>query len=759
MYPNEYRPTILIVDDNPINLQILADTLHNDYKINVATNGATALKIANHPEASPDLILLDIMMPVMDGYEVCRQLKQNPATVDIPVIFVTAKTEIIDEELGLSLGAVDYILKPIKTGIVLHRIRNTLEQTRMRKEIAAHRDHLETLVKERTTALLVAKDAAEAASRAKSTFLANMSHELRTPLNGILGMTAVIMRHNREPKLLEQLGKVEMAAKHLLHIINDILDISKIEADRLTLESSPFRIGQVLENLSSLVSSQIRGKGLRFLIKLEPGLPSFLLMGDQNRLGQILLNLVSNAIKFTEHGSIALNARITEDQPEGLCVRWEITDTGIGIPLENQQRLFNVFEQMDNSLARKYGGTGLGLAISKRLVNMMGGELGVISEVNRGSTFWFTTRLQRAQPEDLTADETFTDLENKLRNDFAGARILLVEDEPINQEVSRIMLEEAGLNVDLAEDGAIAVQLASTIPYALILMDMQMPNLNGLAATRAIRANSINRHVPILAMTANGYESDRQHCLEAGMNDHIVKPVDTCQLYATLLKWLQVQKNETQLYDKLLISQLRNLADLHVDNGLALIHGNEKKYIHILRLFLSGHSDDIEQLKSLLGAGDFVTARQLAHALKGVAGNLGANTLSQLASELEQALKQSDLPLAQTLLKMLDNHMHPFLMELSLIMGTSSPISSNTAVPPTIAPSQQQQALLQQLETLLDHDEMSAQHLLASGKAIIEPLLGSENMRTLETLIARFDYEQASALLSELKLTAQTLEP
>jgi signal transduction histidine kinase/ActR/RegA family two-component response regulator len=411
-------------------------------------------------------------------------------------------------------------------------------------ELERHRHHLEALVEERTASLSVAKEAAEAASRAKSTFLANMSHELRTPMNAIMGMTGLALRHATDPKLRDQLAKVEQASRHLLGVINDILDISKIEAEHLTLEHVRFGLGEVLENLVSLNGQKAREKGLKLRLDLGPEILGLAMFGDPLRLGQILLNFIGNAIKFTEQGSITLHVRVADSGPNDVLLRFEIEDAGIGIAAEDQARLFTAFEQADGSTTRRYGGTGLGLAINKRLAQMMGGEVGVESQVGIGSTFWFTVRLDKA-PNAVAPAPTFpaNSAEASLRTDFAGALVLLAEDEPINQEVSKGLLEDVGLVVDLARDGVEALEMATRTPYRLILMDMQMPNLNGVDATRAIRKDTRNAATPILAMTANAFDEDRKVCLEAGMNDHIPKPIDPDLLFATLAKWLSRSQN------------------------------------------------------------------------------------------------------------------------------------------------------------------------------------------------------------------------
>ena len=410
-------------------------------------------------------------------------------------------------------------------------------------ELEKYRQHLEELVKSRTVELITAKVAAETANRAKSVFLANMSHELRTPMNGVMGMIDLARRRMSDAKGLEQLDKAKVSAERLLGVLNDVLDLSKIEADRMVLENLPLQLGQCVDGVVALLELGATQKGLTLTKDLPADLAGISLKGDPLRLGQILINLVGNAIKFTEQGTINLSIRPVEETAEAVRVRFDISDSGIGIEPEAMPRLFSSFEQVDNSMTRKYGGTGLGLAISKRLVELMGGEIGVQSTPGQGSNFWFIVPLKRREGDALAPASPFADLmaEQRLQQKFSGSRILLAEDEPIAQEVARGLLEDVGLIVDVADDGQQALEFARENRYALVLMDMQMPTLNGVDATKAIRADSLNRTTPIVAMTANAFDDDRQICLEAGMNDHIAKPVDSQRLFETLLAWLEKQ--------------------------------------------------------------------------------------------------------------------------------------------------------------------------------------------------------------------------
>lgn len=414
---------------------------------------------------------------------------------------------------------------------------------------------LESRVAQRTTELIDARRVAENAAASKGKFLATMSHEIRTPLNAIIGLSDLALKQEMPPSVLNYLGKIKNSGAYLLNIVNDVLDISKIESGKLNIESTPFALNAVLDNAMTITSGRADAKGLRLTFALGPEIPA-MLRGDPLRIGQILINLLNNAIKFTDHGGVVLSISMRELQDPAVEMLFKVRDTGIGIAPEQQQKLFKSFSQTDDSTARKYGGTGLGLAISKSLAEAMGGKIGVESAQGQGSTFWFTVVMHRHTPRsadnansleisvqptsahDLQADT------QPLQDTLEGAYILLAEDNKINQLIALENLKLWGCVTEVAENGRVAIDMvrerfATGRSFDLVLMDMQMPEVDGLEATQRIRQDFDARLLPIIAMTANTLQSDKDACLQAGMNGFVHKPIQPEALRSTLLEWLR----------------------------------------------------------------------------------------------------------------------------------------------------------------------------------------------------------------------------
>ena len=508
---DQVKNSLLIVDDEKSNLLVLNSILNQEYTLYMARDGHEAVERAN--ECMPDLILLDILMPGMDGYAVIGALRSSVTTQHIPVIFITGLSDPDDEEKGLSLGAVDYISKPFSPAIVKLRVQNQIKIMNQ-------------------TRLIIANEIAVRSSRIKSEFLSRMSHEMRTPMNVIMGMTALAKNTIEIEKRNGMLDNIKSASGRLLELIDDILDMADIEDNKFRLSCSEFGFAAMMENVLSVSDMDVRIKQQSVTTDIDPSMPDTLI-GDERRLSQVIFNLLSNAIKFTqEQGSIQINAIVREIKADTLTLQIEVIDNGIGMPKEQQEKLFLPFEQADGGIDRKFGGAGLGLAISEHIVGLMGGEIWLESELGKGSKAAFTVNMRLKAPEAKNASPL----------SLAGKMMLLAEDVEINREIVMAMLEDTGLHIECAVDGHNALELFAAAPekFDIILMDINMPGMDGVEATRRIRSLQTpeGAKVPIIAMTANVRMNEVETYLAAGMNDHIGKPLSYDKLLNMLNNYL-----------------------------------------------------------------------------------------------------------------------------------------------------------------------------------------------------------------------------